>query len=330
MLAPAVFGLVCLFSFRYAYYGYPLPNTYYLKVIGWRDRWSSGLGGYGLRLVAGYGWVLALGFWGLVRTSTPGLARALAASVLLQVGYCLYIGGDIFRELRFFAPVVPLADACAVAALRRALAPGRLAAASAGQLLLLATFPAVTPQGPLGVLPPDGRFFESNLALAQLFRENVLAGSLSTLYPAGTVPYYASHLSYVDVFGKTDAHIAHLARYEGGAIGHNKFDFDYVYRERRPDLAFVLLSCDVIDEYMRASPGERLLLRERASRGDTPARFADIEHPLFQRDYYPNRVRYQRAPSPTPLECVFVRSGAVIPLIWSVPASLQARAPAAN
>lgn len=315
---PAALTTLAVFAFRLSYYGHAFPNTYYLKMLTVHDRLLTGIAGYGFRLADAYPLFLALTTAAAFGRRCPTAARGIAGVALLHTGYSLYVGGDIFRHLRFVAPVIPLMYGCSTFVLW-SIFDRRRSHAVLSQALLLATCPVIATQGKLGALPDESEFFKSNLSLARLFERNVPRGKLATIYPAGTIPWYAPHLRYLDVFGKNDAHIAHLPHYVGSALGHNKFDFNYVYGERQPDVAFVLSSCDVIDRYVAASQPEREALRDQYSIDGTPARFFDIGHPLFLRDYYPHRVRFDGYPSLTPLECVFVRQGSGVPTLWSIP-----------
>ena len=115
------------------------------------------------------------------------------------------------------------------------------------------------------------------------------------------------------MFGKNDEHIAHQPAYVGFAIGHNKFDFDYVY-SRRPDVALVFAPCPTIDEFVRADAAGRMAIRDRVPYlKQVP--LIDVDHPAFERDYYPNRVEYDRASKP--IDCAFVRRDSGIPVNWS-------------
>jgi len=118
----AAVGLAALTSFRVAYFGDPLPNTYYLKMTGsplyqrlWAGAQSTGAGiardGWPLlALVAAVGWP-----WRSWRSA----ALVPAASAAFQWAYNLWAGGDAWdyqgEPSRFLAAASPMLIAVAAA-----------------------------------------------------------------------------------------------------------------------------------------------------------------------------------------------------------------------
>lgn len=106
--APALGVWALYFAWRYAYYGLPLPSTYYAKQLvtsqeptrGVNQLWAF-VKDYGL--VAFLPVALASLFWGPRRE-----ASALWLAVTLQVAYAVHVGGDWMPFERFFLPIVPL------------------------------------------------------------------------------------------------------------------------------------------------------------------------------------------------------------------------------
>lgn len=108
--------LAALTGFRLAYFGAPLPNTFYAKVGG-----------------VPWGWALTYVAAFLLQAALPLLlpsalavrgskdARTAAAYVALLTMYVLAVGGDVFHYSRFFLPAVPVLVALA---LRGASLPG--------------------------------------------------------------------------------------------------------------------------------------------------------------------------------------------------------------
>ncbi len=120
-LAGGLVALLLLTAFRLAYFGYPLPNTYYAKVSP--DRWyniSSGLQYAGAFLASG-GVVAAGALVAIchlarlliprVRKVNPGDTDTLVtvASVMVITGIVIpvLVGGDHFGAFRFYQPVWP-------------------------------------------------------------------------------------------------------------------------------------------------------------------------------------------------------------------------------
>ncbi len=97
------------FLWRYAYYGLPLPTTYYAKTMvttgnphrGFRQAYD---------FVRDYGAlsVLPLACFAVARGPRRA-AMALGCAVTLQVAYAITVGGDWMPFNRFFLPIVPLA-----------------------------------------------------------------------------------------------------------------------------------------------------------------------------------------------------------------------------
>jgi hypothetical protein len=105
--APALLVYLGWFGWRWAYYGLPLPSTYYAKALipklmparGWE---------YVRDETAASGVFLALPFalWLLARRNARALC--LIAFVLLQLVYAVKAGGDWMPFGRFLLPVFPL------------------------------------------------------------------------------------------------------------------------------------------------------------------------------------------------------------------------------
>lgn len=127
VIALAGVTMALLLLFRLIYFGFPFPNTYYVKVTP--DRWynlSFGLA-YFKAFVLAHGvailciaaaalatlraaWPVLLGFF----TGTPRLQPAtmglfaLATAVLTGTLLPILMGGDIFGGFRFYQPIWPL------------------------------------------------------------------------------------------------------------------------------------------------------------------------------------------------------------------------------
>jgi hypothetical protein len=62
-------------------------------------------------------------------------------------------------------------------------------------------------------------------------------------------PAYYSGLPAIDLFGKTDRHIARLTPTRGFRPGHNKVDYGYSIGTLRPDLVFIGLEEPEVETY---------------------------------------------------------------------------------
>jgi hypothetical protein len=213
---------------RLAYYGYPLPNTYYAKVSGpLGERIGDAVAELAdLALRAGllpYLAVLAVAGVEAARARRLAFEPMFAAAWL---GFWIYVGGDVFAE-RFLLVLVPLG----AAVIARWASEGRRVLAAAAFVAALAF--------QLAPLVADRRFryagpkYDRWVELGRFLGRPEQRGRTIAVDAAGKVPYY-SRLAAIDMLGLTDAHIGHLEA-PTFRVGHGKHDAAYVLA-RRPDL----------------------------------------------------------------------------------------------
>lgn len=250
-VAAAVFG--AYFAWRWRYYGWPLPNTYYLK-LG-----SSSFDGTkrGLEYLKGFLDeradlpLLALLAVPFLRNAS---LRTLALWVVVHLVYVAKVGGDFYPGHRFLVPLIPalaLLVGHAVFAfgdfarrprvahlLGRASASGALCALSALYVggALSELWAIGVKKGPIALeirawrhKVDEQRRYMSWLARHSSPDETICVGDV------GSAGLYAN-LRVIDYYGVIDAYVAHqesplLGR---GKAGHEKTaDVDYVL-SRRP------------------------------------------------------------------------------------------------
>ncbi len=223
------------FTWRYAYYGYPFPNTYYAKIAGTLGQRLRAALPQLASVATLQALVIYLGLFfaciaaAVVRVARHGAAgvRAARFEVVLAaflVVYWLYIGGDALYG-RFLMVLYPLGIFTALRLLPRTLPASRQAA-----LLLLL--------GGLQILLPlrDQRFayradkYDSWATLGRFLGERYPGATLA-VDAAGKIPFY-SGLPALDMLGLNDAHIAHRDAPRFVAPGHSKHDPDYVFASR--------------------------------------------------------------------------------------------------
>lgn len=221
--------MAALVAFRLAYYGFPLPNTYYAKVSGpLASRIGDAIGQLAdLALHAGmlpYLVILTAAAVIAFRRRHGAFFEPLFATAWL--GFWIYVGGDVFGE-RFLLVLVPLG----AAVVARWLGEGRrLRAATAIVSALVFQ---------LAPLLDDRRFryagvkYDRWIELGRLLARPEHRGKTIAVDAAGKIPYY-SHLMAIDMLGLTDAHIGHRPAAHF-SVGHSKHDAAYVLG-RRPDL----------------------------------------------------------------------------------------------
>lgn len=231
------FGALYLpyFIWRYDYYGYLYPNTFYAKV-GWSTE------------------QLFRGFKYLVKFAIPAMAillplidpisilrwfkkyRRLIILPLIAGVYTVYIilvGGDSMPALRFFTPIMPII--CILSAMSILLIRGgrRVVFIVMGVIvynLILLNFFYIKPQIDID------RVAESGREVAFWIRKNVSRDAVIATNTVGSIPYY-SKLKTIDMLGLNDIHIAHrrIPDMGSGWPGHEKADGEYVL-SRQPDL----------------------------------------------------------------------------------------------
>jgi hypothetical protein len=219
--------------FRLAYFGDPLPNTFYQKgtLNPLHGLW------YAAQFALGGGWIL-----GVAALALRGRARRpLWPWVVLGAIYASYVvlvGGDFYAFHRFFAPLVPLLAVPAAVALEPLLAGrGRMAAwamlglwaVCVGRAFVLADG---TARGMAAVA-----IYERTIGRA--LRDALPPGTTVAMTGVGIAPYEAgTHIRVLDMLGVVDRHIAHDgAHVVDGLPAHLRYDGAYVL-SRRPDVIF--------------------------------------------------------------------------------------------
>jgi hypothetical protein len=241
------------FAWRYATYGWLLPNSYYAKVGGGLAQYERGLR-YLMDFAQQYAaW---LGLLAAPALLLQGLRRmaSLYVIALLSVWalYVVIVGGDGLLRFRFFAEVLPLFYALIFASGAVILASIRIDGAReawlrAGAALavcggLLAFTLQSTPSEPFAVaVPLERQGVRDRVTIGRWLREHAPPDTVIALLAAGAIPY-ESRLTTIDMLGLNDEHIAHRPiRVGGGTAGHEKFDADYVL-SKKPDAIILFAS----------------------------------------------------------------------------------------
>lgn len=259
------------FAWRWSYYGYPLPNTFYAKVgTGWAqiERGIAYTSDFALSSgvvlmipIMVLGVVAALWHWRNTANRSPQDRLTLGPTIpvlqtiplllftLLYTVYIVYVGGDHFPGFRFFVPLIPILALCTYQALT-AVAPAssRLTNSyyrlKAGTTLVLwalvlgftaVQLPASSFYTPGSRVRGEHLVAEKNRELGRWLRAATPPNTIVATGIAGALPYY-SGLYVIDTLGLNDLHIAHL-KVEGmgsGVAGAEKTDIPYIL-SRHPD-----------------------------------------------------------------------------------------------
>ncbi len=251
------------FLWRYSYYGYLLPNTFYAKVGAGAASAVRGLR-YTWFFFADYGFVpiaaAAAFFYARMWSSTGGGSGrkiGFATSyLLLQVAACIafviYVGGDQLVMHRFFVPILPALYLLSLRGFGELFPREDERSKRGGSLARRAALAAACVAGIIVTCLPSfvggehRRVFyvekpadADRKVVGQWLKENVGGDTTIALTAAGIVPFY-SGLETIDLVGLNDVHIARteVARFGRGEPGHEKYNSAYVL-ERRPDLIFL-------------------------------------------------------------------------------------------
>lgn len=259
--------------FRWVYFHDLLPNTYYLKLTGVPlvVRLLRGLLTLGT-FVRNHLLLLLAGVAGTVALLRRDRRLELPATIFaLYCAYSVWVGGDAWdldpevpvRANRYFSFVLPLLFVLLNGALNQVLDAwarhkeggyrARLAtvggAAAVGVLLLNGLWPSGTDQAwslMLGTArPPVADSHRIVLRQLERLRRQVEPGATVATAWAG-IPAYFSDYKMVDILGFNDRHVARQpSRLPGDEDhpelfrpGHDRWDFDYLLEDVRPDAFF--------------------------------------------------------------------------------------------
>ena len=252
------------FGWRCWYYGWPFPNTYYVKATGaWqppelaREMWRNGA--YYLLVWAkqtGLLWaspLLALGLFVGLRRRPRTWFSALAAFAAIYLLYTVSVGGDFMGLHRFILPVF-VAAAIAVTLGAQALARRLFARPASGAALALALLLAfaVAQQALTRKSIAWGRFeadhgIDTPAFLMVYTRDRAEIGralrgclrddDFSIVGGAGAQPYFG-HMRAIDVFGLVSEEVAHREPRIRARAGHTKFASEALLLEFDPTFVF--------------------------------------------------------------------------------------------
>jgi hypothetical protein len=225
---------------RHHYYGWWLPNTFYIKASGGAGTW--GQGGYYLyrmseALHAAPAILLAI--LGLVLARGDRHLRAIAIYTLFVTTifylYIASVGGDFMGLFRFALPVLPLLFSAAALSLR-AVAEKISTKPATGVVLAGVLFfahaahavPVTKRAQTIGAdrgidTPGFLRWYTADRAvIGKWFGAHRQEGDFAAVGGAGAQVYY-SHMPSLDCFGLSDSYIAHNVKAVSNRPGHQKY-----------------------------------------------------------------------------------------------------------
>ena len=227
------------FAWRWGYYGWPLPNTYYVKAGG-HSFWGPGLRYFWSWVTVHLLWALpALVFLQPAKPSSRN-TRFLWLAGLFVGALCLHVikvGGDFMGLHRFFVPVMPILAVVAARGLRTLVESLLKTGQSRGRLTMAALFLTAfvgwhvqrVDRAQLEVGSDRGvdsigwlAMFAGQCAeIGKWLAANAPPDASIATTAAGIIPFY-SRLYTLDVLGLNDEWIAHNVKARGSRPGHTK------------------------------------------------------------------------------------------------------------
>lgn len=237
-LAVFAISLAALVSFRMAYFGFPVPNTYYAKVSVnlFSNLWNGS--GYLLRyfisspavflVMATLVWVLFRD----LRKWKQGASRSLILVLCLLpgIGIPVLVGGDHFGAFRFYQPIWPLL--CLLAAMEWPSISERLSPAVYRALLMVLLcsgwllFPLTANLRHEFRIAREGCRYGA--ILAEAFQHNGDYPSVAVITAGGFKYAYPGNV--FDLMGLNSTEMAHAPGSRTGEKNHSGFNRDLFYR----------------------------------------------------------------------------------------------------
>jgi arabinofuranosyltransferase len=287
---------------RFTYYGYLLPNTFYAKLGGSGSaKFSRGLL-YLFEYLKWYGaFIIIPPLVLLLRRPRQVWVDYFALLVGVYLLYVVSVGGDGLAFFRFVAYIAPLIYVLVQEGFADLYERAQRASFSAAKRLALAlvilvslsftmrqtVFPLLfgsqsrwyEPHSQLyfpgagdnRYLWFDNYFVDRQAVAAKWLDENAPAGSLVASTPAGSIAYHLKGKKVIDMLGLNDEHIAHTTseKLGYGRAGHEKGDGKYVL-SRSPDYILMgnvaVLSIPLDNESM----AKKLILKSEHELWDDP------------------------------------------------------------
>ncbi len=232
--------LLPILAAKRAYYGYWLPNTWYVKGGAGLANAEQGLvyvlfngGRYVSVLVVLAALILLMRHRRQSLPKQPLLPAGLI--VLVWLTYVIVQGGDNMVGGRFLLPVLPIVYCLLIKTAQQARLGQTAIAATSFVLGLFLLLAYVTSPGIQAQANSWREVFETRKKAGLYLREHYPPDTLVALNQAGIIPYY-SQLPTIDMLGLNDAHIAHHGKRDYRLwYAHQAGDGDYVL-SRKPDI----------------------------------------------------------------------------------------------
>jgi hypothetical protein len=236
---------------RRSYYGWWLPNTFYIKSSGGAGTWQQGAF-YLWRFTAQlHMWVFPLlAAIGFAVKREAGAKRLFGYALLVCGAFCVYVasvGGDFMGLYRFMMPIVPLLVLCGAFGLRLALDPIKIPIARLVAVVALLGAHAwhartidkqsLTIGADRGIDTPGYlRWYTADrAAIGKWFGRYRKPDDYAAVGGAGAQVWY-SRIPSLDCFGLSDAYIAHEVPATSHRPGHQKYAPDHYILSKKPTI----------------------------------------------------------------------------------------------
>ncbi|HXU70287.1 MAG TPA: hypothetical protein VN947_13215 [Polyangia bacterium] len=244
------------FLWRRWYYGWWLPNTFYIKSSGVGGAWTQGAYYLGRVIVQFHLWVVPIVVAGGLLVERGRGMRVLLGYAGLVVGvfavYVASVGGDFMGLYRFVMPVIPLVALVTALSLRYALsAIDRRAPLAAAGIVAVAlglhAWHAVRvdkDEARVGDRPSDNGidhpgwlhwYTADRAAIGKWFGQYARPDDYAAVGGAGAQVYY-SGIRSLDCYGLSDEYIAHKLPARSSRPGHQKYATDEYILSKRPTI----------------------------------------------------------------------------------------------
>ncbi len=226
------------FIWRYSYYGYFFPNTFYAKT-GFDNQIARGIY-YCFKF---YRESLAMGLL-LIFPAYLILKeyrnRKIQYMIFIISGFLFYIilvGGDNLLVQRFFIPVMPLIFTLIMLGVNKFIIDFQISKTMRVIILVLIISSSLFVVLDSRTFPMYGvkrtlSHYENLKKAGIWLKENAKAGESVAVESAGIIPYYSGLKSY-DRLGLSDLYISHRGKYDEGS--RDKNDEEYILWEKKPD-----------------------------------------------------------------------------------------------
>jgi arabinofuranosyltransferase len=225
------------FIWRYSYYGYIFPNTFYAKT-GFDNQIARGLY-YCFKFYReslAMGLLLIFPAYLVIKESGN---RKIQYMLFIISGFTLYIilvGGDNLLVQRFFIPIMPLIFTFIMLGVNKFLNDFSIIKSLRIIIIILIISSSVFVVLDNRAFPMYGvgrtlSHYENLKKAGNWLKENSKPGESVAVESAGIIPYYSGLKSF-DRLGLSDLYISHKGKYDEGA--RDKNDEDYILWEKKP------------------------------------------------------------------------------------------------